>query len=90
MVAFLAGLVVLLALLLVGALATIEAKNERIAELEELHAPPTSAPVAVVRTCNAPAVAAAGPCLPKLYDLVGNDEKTLNCQTATVRQTPAR
>jgi hypothetical protein len=38
-VAFLAGLVVLLLLLLMGAWATIEAKTGRIAELEALRAP---------------------------------------------------
>lgn len=38
MVAFLGGLVVLLFFLLVGALATIERKNHRIAELEAVRA----------------------------------------------------
>lgn len=44
MVAFLAGFVVFLMIALMGAWATIAQKNERIAELEALRAPPTSPP----------------------------------------------
>jgi hypothetical protein len=80
MVAILGGLVVLLFFLLVGAWATIAARDERIAELEALHAPPTTAPWSMIRAREEPLERATDPGLPPLFDLEGNDEPTKVCQ----------
>jgi hypothetical protein len=76
MVAVLAGLVVFLLLMLIGAWATIEAKNERIAELEAIHVP-TAPPVPVFRERSSVPERDTLVDLPKLFDLEGNDEPTL-------------
>jgi hypothetical protein len=81
MVAFLGGVIVLLMFLLLGAWATIAARDERIAELEAVHAPSTSPPVAV-RGRRHDASFDDGPALPRLNDLVGNDEQTQVCRRA--------
>ena len=80
MVAFLGGLVVMLLFLLMGAWATIERKNGRIAELEALHAPPTSPPFSVIRAREADGDRATDPDLPPLFELEGNDEPTKVCR----------
>lgn len=79
MVAFLAGIVVLLFFLLVGAYATIESKNVRIAELEAVRMPQTQPPVAI-RAQRHDASFDDGPSLPRLHDMVGNDEQTKVCR----------
>ncbi len=79
MVAFLGGLVVLLMFLLLGAWATIAARDERIAELEAVRVPSTQPPVAV-RARRHDTSFDDGPALPRLNDMVGNDEQTQVCR----------
>lgn len=79
MVAFLGGIIVLLMFLLLGAWATIEARNERIAELEAVRAPSTQPPVAI-RGRRHDTSFDDGPALPRLHDMVGNDEPTRVCR----------
>lgn len=79
MVAILGGLCVLLFFLLVGAWATIEARNDEIAELKAVRAPPSSPPVAV-RARRHDVYFDDGPSLPRLANIEGNDEPTKVCR----------
>lgn len=79
MVALLGGFSVFLLLLLMGAWATIAAKNDRIAELEALHAP-TTPPLPVIRAHERTNDRDTCPDLPPLFDMEGNDEPTKVCR----------
>lgn len=79
MVAILGGFSVFLMMLLMGAWATIAAKNERIAELEALHTP-TSPPFSVIHARERADERDTCPDLPPLFDMEGNDEPTQVCR----------
>lgn len=78
MVAFLAGLCTLLLFGLMGAWATIVAKNERIAELEAVQAR-TAPPVNVLRMPQSVEPRTMQD-LPPLFPMEGNDEPTRACR----------